>query len=180
LDKHGLPTPQEVAVALRSDQIDHKLLCAHLETPSPLALYGRPFSRYPNYWPAVDSEEFLNLADLYAVGARHGWAWWELAHGIATPRYSEPRGIWYENAPEERIMDFHSTDLEFALETKRYGESGGVVDHDVTMPAPISYVVNHFRTKGWPAKALLDLCGMYVTAFRHAWFVRAAKTGENQ
>jgi len=41
----------------------------------------------------------------------------------------------------------------------------------VTMGPPISLVVEHFKNKGWSAKALLDLCGMYVTAFRHGWFL---------
>jgi len=70
------------------------------------------------------------LADLYAFGARHGWAWRELAQGISAPTYTEPRGIWYENGPYKILMDFQANDILFALETKRHRESGGMVDHD--------------------------------------------------
>src|ERR1035441_1845033 len=82
--KRNLPTPVEVAAALRLVDADYDEWLA-VQTP----LTDRPFPILTGMFvdtASLSNEQFTELSDCYMYALRHGWASWERKHGKTPTR----------------------------------------------------------------------------------------------
>ena len=150
--KNNLPTPADVAAALRRMTPDFD---EWLAVRTPLTPKEQPFPLLTG--PFVDTnaltlEQFSDLSDCYMFAVRHGWASFESKHGLTRTRPSGDQAALMPDRPAIMALLNFRTD----------GLPG-----DPHMPA-------YWRERlaqGWTLP--INLAGIYCVAFRQGWFLRA-------
>lgn len=148
MKKDNLPTPTDVAIALRDmhDDTDGWLT---VQTP----LTDKPFPLLCSGAKSLTHEQFIDLSDCYMYALRHGWASWEAKHGLTPTR---PTGDQVAIMPYDQAIR-----AIFNFQISGFTEA----------PPPPRYWEYRLADKAWTRP--LDLAGIYITAFRHGWFLRS-------
>ena len=151
--KRNLPTPVEVAAALRLVDADYDEWLA-VQTP----LTDRPFPILTGMFvdtASLSNEQFTELSDCYMYALRHGWASWERKHGKTPTRPTGDQvAVFPPQAMLVRLLDFRVVGF-----------------REGTYPLPAPYWRDRLGDEAWTDP--LDLAGIYVAAFRHGWFLRS-------